>query len=153
MSPMTRAFACKAGKDRSAAVVLLLTCQAIAFATDWSQYRGPTLEGFTPDRISLNWPSGGPAVVWKNMTLTNGFSTFAVSQGRAFVVVSRKDAADKLLEYCIGVEVTTGATLWATAIGAELWNPSTSDSTTTMASRDSLCPHGFARCLRSTDRS
>ena len=61
---------------------------ALCFADDWPQYRGPTTDGISPDPISINWPSKGPIVVWTNMSLTNGFSTFAVSQGRAFVLIS-----------------------------------------------------------------
>jgi len=121
---MAGAFASRAEDGRKAAAVFLtVTCQAIALATDWPQYRGPTLDGITPDPISVNWPSNGPSVVWTNMTLTNGFSTFAVSQGRAFVLISRKDAGGNLLEYCVGLDAATGASLWATPIGAELWDP------------------------------
>jgi outer membrane protein assembly factor BamB len=57
------------------------------------------------------------------MTLTNGFSTFVVSQGRAFSVISRKNTSGALLEYCVGVDGATGANLWATPIGVELWDP------------------------------
>src|SRR5436309_9591125 len=102
---------------------LLLFCHALALATDWPQYRGPTTDGISPDPISVNWSSNAPTVVWTNMSLTNGFSTFAVSQGRAFVLISKRDGGGNLLEYCVAVDAATGANIWATPIGAELWDP------------------------------
>jgi outer membrane protein assembly factor BamB len=64
-------------------------------------------------------------VVWTNMSLTNGFSTFAVSQGRAFVLISKDDGSGtNLLDYCIAVDSATGANLWATPLGQQPWDPS-----------------------------
>jgi len=102
---------------------LVLICHAIGLATDWSQYRGPTMDGTSPDPISIQWPAGGPAVVWTNPSLTNGFSCFAVSQGRAFVQISQLDTNSNLMEYCVGLDAATGTNLWATEIGNEPWSP------------------------------
>jgi outer membrane protein assembly factor BamB len=110
------------GVSRAASALFLL-CQFGASATDWPQYRGPTTDGISPDPISTNWPANGPTVVWTNMALTNGFSTFAVVQGRAFTIISR-DNGGGLLEYCVAVDAATGAELWATPIADELWDPS-----------------------------
>jgi outer membrane protein assembly factor BamB len=118
---MAGAISWRGSDGRKATVVCLILCHLIAAATDWPQYRGPTHDGITPDPI--NWPSNGPMVVWTNMTLTNGFSTFVVSQGRVFTVISRKNASGTLLEYCVGVDAATGVNLWATPIGVELWDP------------------------------
>ncbi|PYJ07386.1 MAG: alcohol dehydrogenase, partial [Verrucomicrobia bacterium] len=103
---------------------LFLFCQAAAFATDWPQYRGPTTDGISPDPLRTDWMATPPTVVWTNTSLTNGFSTFAVSQGRAFAVISRYDQFGTLLEYCAGVDAATGANLWATPIGEAPWDPS-----------------------------
>ncbi len=101
--------------------LILLGSEAVA--ADWPQYRGPLTDGSSPDLISTNWPVNGPTVVWTNISLTNGFSTFAVSQGRAFVLISRRDASANLLDYCVAVDAATGAEIWATPIGAEFWDP------------------------------
>src|SRR5437773_11690702 len=98
-----------------------LSCEVVA--SDWPQYRGPNTDGTSPDLISTNWPVNGPTVVWTNMSLTNGFSTFAVSQGRAFVLISKRDGGGNLLEYCVAVDAATGTNIWETSIGAELWDP------------------------------
>ncbi len=108
---------------RAAAAGLFLLCQAGAWATDWPQYRGPATDGSSPDLISANWPAAGPTVVWTNMSLTNGFSSFAVSQGRAFTLISRSANGVDLLEYCVGVDAATGTNLWATPIDDAPWNP------------------------------
>ncbi len=102
---------------------LLLFCNAVGQATDWPQYRGPTTDGISPDLISTNWPATGPTVVWTNMSLTNGFSSFAVSQGRAFVLISREDGSGQLLDYCVAVDAVAGTNIWATPIGNEPWDP------------------------------
>jgi outer membrane protein assembly factor BamB len=102
---------------------LVLLCHAVSLATDWPQYRGPTTDGISPDPISARWLAGGPTVVWTNSSLTNGFSCFAVSQGRAFVEISKTDGSGTLREYCVGVDAATGANLWATPVGDEPWSP------------------------------
>ena len=111
------------GGGRAAAVAVLLL-PAVLWATDWSQYHGPNSDGTSPDLILTQWPTNGPTVLWRNASLTNGFSSFAVSGGRAFVQVSKDDGNGNLLEYCVAVDAGTGANLWATPIGDEPWDPS-----------------------------
>ena len=54
----------------------------VAMATDWTQFQGPNMDGTTPDPIALQWDTSSPSfVVWTNLSLTNGFSSFAVSKG------------------------------------------------------------------------
>ena len=122
---MPEASAPEAGITRAgAAVGLLLLGQVAALATDWPQYRGPTTDGISPDPIAVTWATNSPGfVVWTNNSLTNGFSCFAVSQGRAFTMISKDDGTGNLLEYCVAVDATTGAQIWATPVGAEPWDP------------------------------
>ena len=103
---------------------MVLLGQAVALATDWPQYRGPTTDGISPDLIATVWATNSPGfVVWTNMSLTNGFSCFAVSQGRAFTMISKDDGTGTLLEYCVAVDAATGAQIWATPVGVEPWSP------------------------------
>jgi outer membrane protein assembly factor BamB len=101
---------------------LLSLCQAFGLAADWPQYRGPTTDGISPESISTTWPVSGPTLVWTNGSLTNGFSTFAVSQGRAFTLISKR-AGGTLREYCVAVDAGTGANLWETPIDLAPWVP------------------------------
>lgn len=95
---------------------MILLFALSASAGDWPQYRGPTHDGVSTDRILLQWPPGGPTVLWRK-PLTNGFSSFAVSQGRAFTLISR-NIGGQLSEVCVGLDAATGTELWATPIGA-----------------------------------
>jgi outer membrane protein assembly factor BamB len=109
----------------STASGLLLLGNSFAFSTDWPQFRGATTDGVSPDPISVNWSAGGLRPIWMNSTLTNGFSSVAVSQGRAFVMMSRDGGTGAgMQEYCVAVDAATGANLWATPIDAAPWDPS-----------------------------
>ena len=120
---MAGAVASTNSQGKNAAIGLLWLWPVVVFATDWPQYRGPATDGTSPDAISTRWPTNGPAVLWRNSSLTNGFSSFAVSGGRAFVQVSKDDGSGNLLEYCVAVDAATGTNLWATPIGDEPWDP------------------------------
>jgi len=105
---------------------MLLFGPAVALATDWPQYRGLMTDGTSPDLIATTWTTSSPGfVVWTNRSLTNGFSVLAVSQGRAFTMISRNDGQGNLLEYCVAVDAATGTNIWATPIDtAQQWDPS-----------------------------
>jgi outer membrane protein assembly factor BamB len=93
----------------------------VATATDWTQFQGPNMDGTTPDPIALHWNIGSPSfLIWTNLSLTNGFSSFAVSKGRAFTQISKGSPS---LEYCVAVDAMTGTNLWAVPIDTAPWNP------------------------------
>ena len=102
----------------AAGLFLILT--ASGFGMDWPQYRGPNHDGISTDRILKQWPTNGPTVLWRNTSLTNGFSSFAVSQGRAFTLISRDIGG--LKEVCVALEATTGTNIWATPIDDAPWD-------------------------------
>ena len=57
---MTQPYSDKRGAVRTALTVgLLLWAQAMALATDWPQYRGPTTDGSSPDH-STTWATTSP---------------------------------------------------------------------------------------------
>ncbi len=95
---------------------------AAAWGADWPQYRGPASDGSSTELIAPVWVTNRPGfAVWTNSSLTNGFSSFAVSQGRAFTLMS-KNTGGTMLEYCVGLNADTGTNLWATPIGPAPWN-------------------------------
>lgn len=123
---MTTAPASHADRAQTAAAVLgfLLFGQGIIPGTDWPQYRGPMNDGSSPDPIATVWDTNSPGfVVWTNHSVTNGFSSFAVSQGRAFALMSKTDTDGTLREFCAAVDAATGTNLWATPIDDEPWDP------------------------------
>ena len=84
-------------------------------AADWSQYRGPNLDGSTPEKIAA-WPAGGPKVLWKTPS-TNGFSSFAVAGARCFVLEGR-EAGGAPQEVLVAREAGTGKELWSVPLGS-----------------------------------
>jgi hypothetical protein len=76
-----------------------------ASGADWPQYRGGSGDGISTDRIQKSWSAGGPTVLWRK-PLTNGLSSFTVSQGRAFTLISRNSGG--LKEMVVAVDASTG---------------------------------------------
>ena len=71
-------------------VPAILLCSVLgAQSADWAQYRGPSGDGHSPDKVVLPVGSAAPKQVWKAPS-DGGFSSFAVSNGRAFTL-SLKD--------------------------------------------------------------
>ena len=94
---------------------VLLAASSLLHAADWPQYRGPNLDGSTTEKISTPWPAGGPKQIWK-APVTDGFSSFTVSGGKAFTQVLREfDGAPR--ETVVALDANTGKELWAQALG------------------------------------
>lgn len=84
-------------------------------SADWPQYRGPGHNGKSQEKILTQWPAGGLPVTWK-VPLTDGFSSFAVAQGKALTLVERE--VDGIpTEVCVALDATTGKELWSSPIG------------------------------------
>jgi outer membrane protein assembly factor BamB len=94
-------------------------CPLFSFAGDWPQYRGPNHDGTSADLILIEWPSGGPPELWRR-PLTNGFSSFAVSQGRDCTLETR-GTVQSPQEVCLALNAQTGAELWATNLGPAVY--------------------------------
>ena len=99
----------------TAAVVLALH-PALLRAADWPQYRGLNQDGLSTEKAALTWSDAGPKVVWKTPT-KNGFSSFAVSGGKAYTQVNREvDGARR--ELLVALDANTGKELWFADIGS-----------------------------------
>ncbi len=94
---------------------LCLLPPAAVLAADWPQYRGPDQTGATAEKVLLDWPAGGPKLLWKIPT-PNGFSSFAVSGGKAYTQVNR-DRDGQPREVCLALDALTGKELWAADVG------------------------------------
>src|SRR6266536_6272693 len=101
----------------SAPVVALWLAGATPFSpgAEWPQYRGPSGSGSTPDKIQKTWPESGPRQLWKT-PLSAGFSTFAVTGGKAYTLVLRSFEGVPN-EACLALEAETGRELWAAPLG------------------------------------
>ena len=72
---------------------VLLTVSCPTWGGEWPQWRGPDRNGIATDEPKLisSWPEGGPPTVWEYPTPggpRSGLGSVAVSEGRAFVVIS-----------------------------------------------------------------
>lgn len=96
-------------------VILLVKLSVVLNAADWPQYRGPNQDGVYPEKVNLNWPAGGPKVIWKVPT-QNGFSSFAVVGNKVFIQVNR-EINGALREICVAMDAATGKELWFADMG------------------------------------
>ena len=109
--------------------VLLLSAALIlpAGAADWPQYAGPNGNRTTPEKIQKTFPANGPKTLWR-VPAENGFSSFAVSGGRAFTTVLREvEGAPR--ETLVALEAGTGKELWFAALGIVKINNGGQDGT------------------------
>jgi outer membrane protein assembly factor BamB len=86
-----------------------------ATAADWYQYRGPNRDGISPDTGLLKeWPSSGPAVVWKATGLGNGYSSISISGKHIYTM------GDLSGSCCIvALNVSDGKIAWQSKISSE----------------------------------
>jgi len=97
------------------AAIIITTLSSTAQGEDWTQYRGPTHDGVSSEKILKEWPANGPRELWKT-PLTAGFSSFAVGGGKAFTLVKRSvDGADQ--EVCVALDAMSGKEIWAAPLG------------------------------------
>ena len=85
-----------------------------AEAADWTQYRGPTHDGVSTDRINKQWTGSVTNPVWL-VPVSNSLCSFTVSGGRAFTQ-TRRTIADADKEVCVALSITNGAELWAVPV-------------------------------------
>lgn len=88
-------------------------------AVDWPNYRGPTHDGVSTERINKNWSGLVTNAVWR-VHLTNGLTSLTVSSGRVFTQVAADTDEDGLgdKEYCVALNATNGVLLWSTEMDA-----------------------------------
>ncbi|HEY7500184.1 MAG TPA: PQQ-binding-like beta-propeller repeat protein [Vicinamibacterales bacterium] len=85
---------------------------------DWPQWRGPNRDGLSAEKGLLkDWPQGGPPLAWQAKGAGEGYSSFAVSQGRLYTLGARGDA-----EYVIAFDAASGKRLWERQHGRRFSN-------------------------------
>lgn len=85
---------------------------------DWPQWRGPNRDGISKERgLRKSWPSGGPPLAWRGSGAGEGYSSFAVADGRLYTMGARGNT-----EYVVAFDVATGKQLWTAANGPRFSN-------------------------------
>lgn len=85
-----------------------------AAAADWPQYRGPTFNGVSTDRITREWTGSVTNPVWL-VPVDYALCSLAVSGGRV-ITQGRRNIGGVEREVCIALNVTNGTELWATEV-------------------------------------
>ncbi len=94
--------------------LVALACLSGPHAADWGAFRGPASDGSTPEALRTNWDQAEPKELWR-VPMRNGFSSFTVSEGRAFTLVERRIGSSDQ-ELCVALDAATGKELWAGTI-------------------------------------
>jgi outer membrane protein assembly factor BamB len=79
-------------------------------AADWTQYRGPNVDGTVDESIATAWPKEGPKILWK-VPIGESFGSFAVAGGKAIIFVEK--GGDEVVR---ALDANTGKTAWETPI-------------------------------------
>jgi outer membrane protein assembly factor BamB len=100
------------------AALALSTTVTMAALEDWPQWRGPHRDGLSAEKNLLkSWPQGGPPLVWKAAGAGEGYSSFAVADGRIFTLGARGNR-----EYVVAFDAASGRRLWEAAHGSRFTN-------------------------------
>jgi outer membrane protein assembly factor BamB len=102
-------------KTRNVAWMYLTAATVPLCAADWPQYAGPHANRSTAEKIQKVFPAAGPKTIWRVPT-SDGFSSFAVSGGKAFTQLMRNfEGAPR--ETVAAFDANTGKELWAAPLG------------------------------------
>ena len=92
-------------------VVAALLMPDILTGADWPQFRGPRLDGSTPETIRTNWTQRPLQVAWSR-AIGPGWSGAAVVGG-LLVTQALETRESGPREVCLALEATTGRPLWS----------------------------------------
>src|SRR5512137_291183 len=90
------------------AILSLVTHSARgAGGVDWYRWRGPDLNGISPEAgWQAQWPAGGPKQLWK-ASVGTGFASFSVSGGHVYTM---GNATNTDSTFCL--DARTGKVVW-----------------------------------------
>jgi outer membrane protein assembly factor BamB len=110
---------------KSKLLSFILLSPFIAQAADWPQYRGGAGDGVSAELLKLN--STGLKTLWKTESV-GGFSSFAVSGGKAFTL-SLKEIDGASQEVVCAHDAATGREIWSAALSVANYDKGGNDGT------------------------
>ena len=101
-------------EKRIIVLVMLLTACLQDFGQADAQWRGPARDGKYPESNLLkSWPPAGPALLWKNETIGNGYGSPTITADRLYIA-GEIDSTGYLFAFD-----HQGNLIWKTAYGKE----------------------------------
>ncbi len=96
--------------DRNMGTLIKGTATAAQLPGSWSQFRGPGRDGIAPasEKISVDWPEGGPPVLWK-MEVGEGHAGVAVQDGIVYLHDYDREKKEDAIR---ALSLADGAELW-----------------------------------------
>ena len=89
-------------------LILGLLASTTAFAADWPNFLGPTLDGKAPDvEINKDWGNNPPAELWRVSLTDAGYAGPSVADGKVFIIDHR--GAEDVVR---ALALDTGDTVW-----------------------------------------
>ncbi len=102
----------------SSLLILSVSAAIRSAPADWPQWRGPGRNGVSTETGLLKqWPAAGPPLAWRVSGAGEGYSSFAVADGRLFTLGARQDT-----EYVFAFDTGSGKKLWEAANGRRFTN-------------------------------
>jgi outer membrane protein assembly factor BamB len=94
-----------------------LATVGLAPPADWSQFRGPALDGVSPDTGLLkSWHEGGPPKVWSVTGLGGGYSSVSVSGGLIYGTGQMPDGK----QHVFALKESDGSPVWSTPFAGKV---------------------------------
>ena len=105
-------------KCRRLLLTAFLTCLMVAgtYADDWLQYNGNAGNRTSTETIgAITWSQASPPTPIWEISTANGFSSFSVTDGKAFTLESRLHTG-VMYEFCVAYDIADGVELWASPL-------------------------------------
>ena len=94
---------------------------APAEAGSWPQYRGPNRDNISTETGLLeSWPDNGPALIWTQDGLGEGYSSVSIAEGKVLTM-----GTDGNSEVVIALDAATGKPIWSTKTGGAVFRDGT----------------------------
>jgi outer membrane protein assembly factor BamB len=92
-------------------IIVSALLQGAALAADWPQFRGPSCDGVSPEKLTnKDWNRHPPKLLWKVPMNDDGYAGPSVAGGRVFIV-DHKGGTDIVR----AIDVRTGKDVWRCA--------------------------------------
>lgn len=94
-------------------LLFALAASASPAASDWPQFRGPTLNDISPDTGLLqDWSAGGPPLLWEATGIGSGYSGVSIVGERIYTAGDKGDST-----MVVALKTADGKPVWSAKLG------------------------------------